>query len=86
MVQGYITVNSISIDVIQGQVVYKDELAISRTDTLTSSITGTGHNSFTLDTIRALANNPITVNTVLTTGAGSINYDAGCSLIKVTTT
>lgn len=80
---GYITVNSISLDVIQFQVAYTDENSTSQTvvvapqGTTTVGITTTGPKTFPTIDIRVLGGHNITVSATLTTGTGSINYDAG---------
>lgn len=80
-VGGGLTVNAVTLDVIQFKVVYTDETATSRTQTFfpmgatTASLSATGASPFPTADIRVAANTTITVSTILTTGTGSINYD-----------
>jgi hypothetical protein len=83
---GYLTITAISLDVIQLQVTYTDETSTSRTlvfypqGLTVPGLSATGTSSFSPIQIRAKGGNAITVATVLTTGTGSITYDAGASI------
>jgi hypothetical protein len=79
----YLTITAILVDVANIHVTYKDETGTSRTQTF--SVMGTtspalgsvGAFTFPPITIRAASGTNIVVSTVLTTGTGSITYDAG---------
>lgn len=75
-VGGYINVTAIATDVIQAQVTFTDENNTSQTISL-ASISAIGFNSIGVQTIRVKASTTITLKTNLTTGVGTITYDAG---------
>ena len=86
---GYVTITAVSLDVIQLQVTWTDETNTSRTQifyplgSTTPGLSVTGANGFPTVDIRVKASTAITVATVLTTGTGSITYDAGASIIQL---
>lgn len=86
---GYVTITAVTLDVIQLQVTYTDETTTVRTQLffpqgLTSAnLASTGAFTFPTMDIRVLSGAPITVKTVLTTGTGSIAYDVGASITKI---
>lgn len=86
---GYIVITAVSVDVIQFQAAYTDETGASRTQLffpqgLTSAaLAATGSYNFPTVDIRVKANTTITVSTHLTTGAGSITYDAGGTIQQI---
>ncbi len=87
-VSGYLTVTAVSLDVIQLQVAWTDETSTSRTQSFfvqgaTTGISATGANGYSPLRIRVKQGTTISVNTVLTTGTGSITYDAGATIIKI---
>jgi hypothetical protein len=87
-VGGYLTVTAVSLDVIQLQVSYTDETSTSRTQSFfvqgaTTGISATGANGYSPMDIRVKQGTTITVSTVLTTGTGSITYDAGSSITQL---
>jgi hypothetical protein len=87
-VGGYLTVTAVSLDVIQLQVTYTDETSTSRTQSFfvqgaTTGISTTGANGYSPMDIRVKQGTTITVATVLTTGTGSITYDAGASITQL---
>lgn len=87
-VGGYLTVTAVSLDVIQLQVAYTDETSTSRTQSFfvqgaTTGISATGANGYSPIDIRAKQGTTITVSTILTTGTGSISYDAGASITQL---
>lgn len=75
-VGGYINVTAIATDVIQAQVTFTDENNTSQTISL-ASISAVGFNSIGVQTIRVKASTTITLKTNLTTGVGTITFDAG---------
>lgn len=82
----FVNITAVSVDVLQFQVTYTDETNTSQTEIfypqgLTSaSLATTGNYTFPTMDIRVKASTTITLKTVLTTGAGSITYDAGGSI------
>lgn len=87
-VGGYLTVTAVSLDVIQLQVTYTDETSTSRTQSFfvqgaTTGISATGANGYSPMDIRVKQGTTITVATVLTTGTGTITYDAGSSITQL---
>lgn len=84
-VGGYVTVTAVSLDVIQLQVTWTDETSTSRTQSFfvqgaTTGIGATGAFAYSPIDIRVLKGTTITVATILTTGTGSITYDAGANI------
>lgn len=73
---GYINVTAVATDVIQAQITFTDENNTSQTISL-ASISAVGFNSIGVQTIRVKASTTITLKTNLTTGIGSITFDAG---------
>ena len=78
--KGYLNVTAVSVDVIQMQVGFTDEQGNVRTVALDGNITSTGFNPVSSQDIRVKGGTTITISAVLTTGTGSITYDAGASL------
>lgn len=90
MVTANLNITAISIDVIQTQVVYTDETNTSRTlimygmGTTSAGLTTTGVSNYApVAELRAKAGTTITVQTTLTTGAGSITFNAHGSIIQI---
>jgi lysophospholipase L1-like esterase len=87
---GYVNVSSVTVDVLQLQVSYTDETNTSRTVSFvnqgatSANITATGPSQFPPMRIRVKASTTINISAVLTTGTGSINYNAegAITLIK----
>lgn len=73
---GYVNVTAISVDIVAFQVVYTDELGASVTTSLVSGVATTGHSSVPTSTILCKPNTTITVQIALTTGGGSVTYNA----------
>lgn len=89
-VAGYVNVTAVATDHIQLQVTYTDENNTSRTisffpqGTTNADLTSTGNSNYPeIGNIRVKASTTITVATVLTTGGGSITYDAGATISQV---
>lgn len=87
-VGGYITVTAVSLDVIQLQVTWTDETSTSRTQSFfvqgaTTGVSVTGANGYSPIDIRVKKGTTITVATALTTGTGSITYDAGANITQL---
>lgn len=79
-ISAYLNITSVVTDVIVITVTYKDENTTSQSIS-SSSISAVGNNSFDL-VIRASAN-AIVVKTTLTTGIGSIAYDVGAIIERL---
>jgi len=79
-VSGYINVTAVTTDVIEAQITYTDENSTAQTITL-SSISAIGNNSFSSGKIRCKNGTVITAKTTLTTGIGSITFDAGARIV-----
>lgn len=80
-ISSYINVTAVSVDVIQGQITYTDENNTAQTVSL-ANISAIGNSSYSPVTIRAKNATVITVKTNLTTGAGSITFDAGARITQ----
>ncbi len=80
-ISSYINVTAVSVDVIQVQITYTDENSTSQTASL-SNISAIGNSTYSPVTIRAKNGTVITVKTNLTTGAGSITFDAGARITQ----
>lgn len=78
----YINITAVSVDVIQGQVTYTDENNTAQTISL-SNLSAVGNSTYNPVTIRAKNATVITVKTNLTTGAGSITFDAGARITQL---
>lgn len=76
----YINITAISVDVIQGQITYTDENNTSQTVSLANLPSAIGNSAYSPTTIRAKNGTVITVKTNLTTGAGTITFDAGARI------
>lgn len=82
-VGAYLTIISVTVDIIQVQVTWTDEQSISRTQILSPTGTTTvglaiaGAYTYPTIDIRALTGTAISITTILSTGGGSINYDVG---------
>lgn len=82
IIDGCVNITAISLDVIQFQCTYTDENSASQTlvfypmGLTTPGLSTTGNTSYAGASIRALGGTAITISTVLTTGTGSITYDA----------
>ena len=87
-ITGYVTITAVTTDVVNMQVSYIDETGTKRTQsmfpmgTTSASLATTGAYQFPTFTIRS-SPNAITVNTILTTGIGSVSYDAGCTITRL---
>lgn len=89
-ISGRITVTAVATDVIQLQAIYTDETGASRTAVFYSmgatsaGLSATGASNYAvMGSIRVKASTTITVSTVLTTGIGSITYNAAAKIIEV---
>lgn len=87
-VSGYIYPTAIATDVIQLQVAWTDENSNSRTQLFyiqgqTTGISTTGSFGYSPIRVRAKQGTTITVSTTLTTGGGTITFDAGASIVQV---
>lgn len=78
-ISAYLNVTAVTLDVIQVQVTYTDENSNAQTVSFTTlnSISDSNYNPIT---IRAKNGTVITVKTNLTTGTGSVTYDAGARI------
>lgn len=89
LVSAYLTITAISLDVIQMSVTYTDETSTSRTATFftmgstSAGLSAIGASAYSPITIRVKQGTSISVSTTLTTGTGSITYDAGASMLKL---
>jgi|GEM_PF-5927919 len=81
-VGGYLTVNSVTTDVINMRIVWTDENSNVQTFNY-SNISTIGYNNLAELNIRVKASTTITVSTILTTSSGSINYDVGASIMQI---
>lgn len=81
-ISSYINVTAVSVDVIQGQITYTDENNTAQTISL-SNLSAIGNSTYSPITIRAKNATVITVKTNLTTGAGSITFDAGARITQI---
>jgi hypothetical protein len=79
-VSGNMNVTAVTLDVIQYQITYTDETNASVTMALVSGVSATGHALVPTASIRSKASTTITVSATLTTGTGSISYNAGATL------
>lgn len=88
-VGGYVTITAVALDVVQMQITWTDETNTSRTQVFypmgstTPGLSATGSNPYPTATIRAKQGTTITIATVLTTGTGSITYDAGGTITQM---
>lgn len=81
-ISSYINVTAVSVDVIQGQITYTDENNTAQTVSL-ANISAIGNSTYSPITIRAKNATVITVKTNLTTGAGTITFDAGARITQL---
>lgn len=81
-VGGVLNVTAVTLDVLQFQVAYTDETNTPTTMALLSGISATGHALIPTTNIRSKAGTTITVSATLTTGTGSISYNAGATLTQ----
>lgn len=81
-ISAYINVTAVATDVIEAQVTYTDENSASQTVTFTTLST-VSNSTYSPVIIRAKNGTVITVLTTLTTGIGSITYDAGARIIQL---
>lgn len=88
-ISAYLNITAVTVDVIETQVTYTDEnntaqtanfFTMGATSALLSSI---GNSAYPVMTIRAKNATVITVKTTLTTGTGSITYDAGSRISQI---
>lgn len=79
-VSGTINVTAVTLDVAQFQVAYTDETNTPTTMALLAGVSATGHALIPTTNIRAKAGTSITISVTLTTGTGSISYNAGATL------
>lgn len=85
-VGGFLTITAVTLDVLNLQIVWKDETNTTRTVSLfangltTVSLAATGVYLFSPVDIRVKSGNAITLQTILTTGTGSIVFDVGGSI------
>lgn len=80
-VSAYINITAVATDVIQAQITYTDENNTAQTVSFTTLSTVT-NSTYSPVTIRAKNGTVITLKTNLTTGIGSITFDAGGSIIQ----
>lgn len=87
-VGGYVTITAVSLDVLQLQLTWTDETSTSRTLVMLpvggATLTTTGAFSFPCVDIRVKISTAISLAVVLTTGTGSVAYDAGGSIMEIT--
>lgn len=82
-ISGYINITAVTVDVIEMQVTYTDENSTSQTANFftqgatSALLSAIGNSVYPPMTIRAKNGTVITVKTTLTTGTGSITFDAG---------
>lgn len=82
-ISGYINITAVTVDVIEMQVTYTDENSTSQTANFftqgatSALLSAIGNSVYPPMTIRAKNGTVITVKTTLTTGTGSISFDAG---------
>lgn len=77
----YINITAVATDVIQAQITYTDENNTAQTVSFTTLSTVT-NSTYSPVTIRAKNGTVITLKTNLTTGIGSITFDAGGTIIQ----
>lgn len=88
-ISGYINITAVTVDVIEMQVTYTDENSTSQTANFftqgatSALLSAIGNSVFPPMTIRAKNGTVITVKTTLTTGTGSISYDAGARITQL---
>lgn len=90
-VAGYVNVTAVTLDVIQLQVTYTDENSNSVTQVFygmsaspSAGIGAIGNSNYAvMGNILVKASTTITIATVLTTGTGSITYDAGATITQI---
>lgn len=80
-ISAYINVTAVATDVIQAQVTYTDENNTAQTISFTTLST-VSNSTYSPVTIRAKNGTVITLKTNLTTGIGSITFDAGGAIIQ----
>jgi hypothetical protein len=81
-VGAYLTVNSVTTDVVNMRIAWTDENNTAQIFNY-SNISTTGYNNQAELNIRVKASTTITVSTILTTSSGSINYDVGASIMQI---
>lgn len=83
---GYINITAVTVDVIELQATYTDENSTSQTANFftqgatSALLSAIGNSAYPPMTIRAKNGTVITIKTTLTTGTGSIAYDAGARI------
>lgn len=88
-ISAYLNITAVTVDVIEMQVTYTDENSTSQTATFftqgatSALLSAIGNSVYPPLTIRAKNATTITVKTTLTTGTGSIAYDAGTRIIQM---
>lgn len=88
-VSGYINITAVTVDVIEMQVTYTDENSTSQTANFftqgatSALLSAIGNSVYPPMTIRAKNGTTITVKTTLTTGTGSITFDAGSRITQL---
>lgn len=86
---GYVNITAVTVDVIEMQVTYTDENSTSQTANFftqgatSALLSAVGNSAFPTIDIRCKTGTAITVKTTLTTGTGSISYDAGATITKL---
>lgn len=80
-ISAYINITAVATDVIQAQITYTDENNTAQTVSFTTLSTVT-NSTYSPVTIRAKNGTIITLKTNLTTGIGSITFDAGGTIIQ----
>jgi len=81
-ISGYINVTAVATDVIELQVTYTDENNTAQTVTFTT-LSSVANSTYSPVTIRAKNATVITAKTTLTTGIGSITFDAGARITQL---
>lgn len=88
-ISGYINITAVTVDVIEMQVTYTDENSTSQTANFftqgatSALLSAIGNSVYPPMTIRAKNGTVITVKTTLTTGTGSITFDAGSRITQL---
>lgn len=88
-ISGYINITAVTVDVIEMQVTYTDENSTSQTANFftqgatSALLSAIGNSAYPPMTIRAKNGTVITVKTTLTTGTGSIAFDAGARITQL---
>lgn len=88
-VSAYLNITAVTVDVVETQITYTDENNTSQTVTLfnqgatSALLSAIGNSTYPPVTIRAKNATVITVKSTLTTGTGSITFDAGARITQL---